>query len=173
MTMGGRAALIFTILLVLATMGCEREDLRYDDPDTPREEEEKPPTPTPSDDDYRLTDLLAGEWQGSATMDFIDSDNQWKHNEFDDVRLSFSLPEGNALWGKGQESDYKDGKRVWMMNFTWQVDSTETIILKYTDGRQMTSTSKKYELDDNTFHAVFVSKDLTETDEYTLKRVTP
>ena len=173
MVMGGRAAMIFTMFLVLATIGCEREDLRYDSPGTPGEEEEKPPSPIPSGDDHRLADLLAGEWQGGATMDFIDSDNQWKHNEFDDVRLSFSSPEANKLWGNGKESDYRDGKRVWMMTFTWQVDSTETIILKYVDGRQMTSKKKKYELDDNTFHAVFDSKDLMETDEYTLKRVTP
>ena len=173
MVMGGRAAMIFTMFLVLATIGCEREDLRYDSPGTPGEEEEKPPSPIPSGDDHRLADLLAGEWQGSATMDFIDSDNKWKHNEFDDVRLSFSSPEANKLWGNGKESDYRDGKRVWMMTFTWQVDSTETIILKYADGRQMTSKKKKYELDDNTFHAVFDSKDLMETDEYTLKRVTP
>ena len=106
-------------------------------------------------------------------MDFIDSDNQWKHNEFDDVRLSFSLPEGNSPWGNGSESDYRDGKRVWKMSFTWKVDSTETITLKYADGRQMISTKKKYDLDDHTFHAVFDSKDLMETDEYTLKRVTP
>ena len=173
MVMGGRAAMIFTMFLVLATIGCEREDLRYDSPGTPGEEEEKPPSPIPSGDDHRLADLLAGEWQGGATMDFIDSDNQWKHNEFDDVRLSFSSPEANKLWGNGKESDYRDGKRAWMMTFTWQVDSTETIILKYADGRQMTSKKKKYELDDNTFHAVFDSKDLMETDEYTLKRVTP
>ena len=171
MTMGGRAALIFTMFLVLATTACEHEDLRYDDPATPGVEEEK--TPVSPGDDHRLTDLLAGEWQGSATMDFIDSDNQWKHNEFDDVRLSFSLPEGNAPWGNGSESDYRDGKRVWKMSFTWKVDSTETITLKYADGRQMTSTKKKYDLDDHTFHAVFDSKDLMETDEYTLKRVTP
>lgn len=188
MTMGGRAVLIWMMILVLATVGCEREDLHYDAPEKPDTEDKNPSSPTdekdpsaPNDDDpstptdanNRLAELLAGEWQGCATMDFIDSDNQWKHNEFDDVRLSFTPIERGATWGSGKEADYRDDKRVWMMAFTWQVDSTDAVILKYADGRLMTSKKSKYDLDDNTFHATFVSRDQTETDEYTLTRVKP
>lgn len=173
MAMGGRAALICTMFLVLVTIGCEREDLRYDTPDTPGTETGEGNSSGIPGDNRHIAELLAGDWQGSATMDFIDSDNKLKHNEFDDVRLSFLLPEDHTMWGSGKESDYRDGKRVWMMSFTWQVDSTDALILKYADGRQMTSKKSKYTLEGDDFHAKLVSTDLIETDEYTLKRVTP
>ena len=160
------ALLILTSFLVFTSLGCEREDLHYDDG---KEVNQDPPAGSEEDDMLgRVARLLPGEWKGSAKMDFIDNDNQWKHNRYDEVTLSFSPITTRGMEGDGSESDYEGGKRVWKMAFKWQVDTSDVIHLTYADGRRMVSTS--YHLDDNVFNARFVSTDQLETDEYSLTR---
>ncbi|MBO4850876.1 MAG: hypothetical protein J5529_08245 [Prevotella sp.] len=164
------AVMLLAGFLSFASMGCEREDLHYDNPaEWDGDIDEDPYVPEGNDSLHQTAELLTGEWKGSMVTDYVDSHtNQPVTKSYDDVVMVFQPFAERAVNGKGKETISEDGKVVWWMPFTWYVDAKDAIVIKDVEGTKRTAT--QYELTESQFNATFVSSDLLETSVYSLKR---
>ena len=157
--------------LAFVAFGCEREDLHYPPP-TPSTTDsiyEEPYTPKDAGEAIAVASRLNGSWQGSLTSRYIDDYGKTVSGEYT-TEMSFSQYEVKAVNGSGSESDYKDGKRVWKMAFTWFVESYAeggtSLRIKRADGYELVS--KVCRFDGDTLKMELVGTDGLETNNYVL-----
>ena len=171
----GPCASVMTVLLfALAVLGCEREDLGYQqekagDPSPPSSEEdyEHPVVPGNNDSIVSLARLIAGEWKGDAHTVYVNDYGVTERHSFT-TQLIFQLFEEGAVNGKGSETDVENGRQVFKMAFTWWVDTKGRLSMKYADGHQMMSVY--FRVDSSTFSGQLVSDDALEKEEFSLVR---
>ena len=168
----GTCASVMTVLiLALAVVGCEREDLGYNQAkaqDPPSDEDyEHAVVPSRNDSIVALARLVSGEWKGEAQTAFYNDYGVAERHTFT-TQLLFQLFEEGAVNGKGSETDVENGRQVFKMSFTWWIDTKGRLNMKYADGHQMMSVF--FRVDSNTFTGQLVSDDALEKEEFTLMR---
>lgn len=183
---------ILILILALAALGCERENLSYN-----RQKEEKPadttavslpdtlPSPNDNPDDPANPDQpeqpdadsillsqfakrLSGQWTGTLATEYFDY-RGIKVELSGTADLTFQLSEEGAHGGNGLELNYQDGKQVYRMSFTWQLGGDHRLHLTYTDKRTMTSDECRF-TGDSLLLVVTDARDGLETSVYHLQR---
>ena len=170
-----RQCMTFTLMIILtfAALGCERGDLREieggDHPPTAPSDTvvDGPSGPGQTGNSQQVALLLAGHWQGDLLTEFID-DFGVTHQNTCTTDLRMSLSADGASGGKGKETDYIDGKQVFMKSFDWHVDAEGRLHLLFAD-RHMTSVTLA--VDATRLVCRLMSSDTMETDDLSLHRV--
>ena len=172
-----RRFVLSMFILALATIGCERGDLRDSapEPETPPSTEQtdslfdEPLTPDqPNSVQQRIAALLAGHWRGELTSEYIDEKGV-THTASCTSDLRLELFEAGAVNGKGKETDYNGEKQVYMMPFNWYVDVDGHLHMKFADNRLMASTA--LEVDETQLICRLRSSDTMEINEFKLIKV--
>ena len=165
------------LILVLAVFGCEREDLHYgdsDNPDTPPAPTtdsiyEEPYTPKEDVEAIAFATRVNGTWHGSLYSTYVNDYGITVSGTYD-TEMTFSQYEAKSVNGNGREADYKDGKRQWLMSFTWFVESTGKgglrLMMKRVDGYELASSVCRF--DGDTLKMELVGSDGLETCRYVL-----
>ena len=180
------------MILALAAIGCERENLSYPNqkkpdtkdsvpttvPDTLPPVPENPDNPTDSSttEDHSADSILlsqfaqrlSGQWKGGMETVYFD----WRGVKVElsgTADITFQLQEEGAHGGTGLELNYQEGKQVYQMPFSWELASDHKLHILYADKRSMASDECRFSGDSLTL-VLIDANDGLETDRYHLER---
>ena len=156
------------LILALATIGCEREQLSYQASEPPQVPDSVPVVPGGPNVATAVAQHLVGEWNGTMFSTYIDDEGKPASTN-SQVTFKFQTYTDGAINGNGHEASFIDGRCVWQMSFLWAVNNDSCLTLRYSDKHLMRSTMMH--LDGHSLQIHLVSPDALEHDDIQLTRV--
>lgn len=134
--------------------------------------------PKGNDIDFvRMAQTLAGDWHGTTTATFQDSNGQWQTVKYY-TEINFTLAgQTNATFGNGLQNDFEGDNQqaTYSRQFTWYIDTQDNpgdIVIEYlnpnnvADKYKMVISYDDLRLNERTFTGRIVASDNTETDDF-------
>ena len=166
------AVCLMAVLIALATPGCERGEDGFSDPsgkETPQEPIViKPDSVAVTNKELDgIVKRLAGAWEGSLSTQWFNDYGEIVAGTYE-ANYEFEPPVGTSYQGKGLETLYQNGTRVWRMSFEWSLNEKGHIRFVNAEGRGYNI--KEYHLTGEAFSGTYHSDDMLETCRFDMRK---
>lgn len=166
------AVSMIAVLIALATPGCERGEDGFSDSagkETPHEPIviTSDPLPVTNKELDGIVKRLAGVWQGTLSTQWFNDDGEIVAGTYE-ANYEFEPPVGTTYQGKGLETLYKDGTRVWRMSFNWSLNEKGHIRFVNAEGGGYNI--KEYRLSEESFSGSYYSDNMLETCRFEFRK---